>query len=76
MYQKNQYKFLNHTRVLLAIIVGKNDLLDFITILLSDVLSHELADGERLLHKVDLKFEEGKLIHDIGVTAQYASFYL
>lgn len=56
--------------------MGKNDLLDFITILLSDVLSHELADGERLLHKVDLKFEEGKLIHDIGVTAQYASFYL
>uniref|UniRef100_J3MBI8 Uncharacterized protein n=1 Tax=Oryza brachyantha TaxID=4533 RepID=J3MBI8_ORYBR len=29
------------------------------------------ADGERLLHKVDLKFEEGKLIHDIGVTAQF-----
>uniref|UniRef100_A0A0E0L884 Carotenoid oxygenase n=1 Tax=Oryza punctata TaxID=4537 RepID=A0A0E0L884_ORYPU len=29
------------------------------------------SDGERLLHKVDLKFEEGKLIHDIGVTAQY-----
>ncbi|EEC80067.1 hypothetical protein OsI_21783 [Oryza sativa Indica Group] len=29
------------------------------------------ADGERLLHKVDLKFEKGKLIHDIGVTAQF-----
>ncbi|KAL6898100.1 hypothetical protein ACP4OV_006696 [Aristida adscensionis] len=29
------------------------------------------ADGERLLHKVDLKFEEGKLIHDIGVTTKY-----
>ncbi|CAL5044430.1 unnamed protein product [Urochloa decumbens] len=29
------------------------------------------SDGERLLHKVDLKFEEGKLIHDIGVTAKY-----
>nr|CAB3467124.1 unnamed protein product [Digitaria exilis] len=29
------------------------------------------SDGERLLHKVDLKFEEGKLIHDVGVTAKY-----
>ncbi|KAJ1258158.1 hypothetical protein BS78_10G053000 [Paspalum vaginatum] len=29
------------------------------------------SDGERLLHKVDLKFEEGKLIHDIGVTTEY-----
>ncbi|CAL5046173.1 unnamed protein product [Urochloa decumbens] len=29
------------------------------------------SDGERLLHKVDLKFEEGKLIHDIGVTTKY-----
>ncbi|TVU12426.1 hypothetical protein EJB05_46070, partial [Eragrostis curvula] len=29
------------------------------------------ADGERLVHKVDLKFDEGKLIHDIGVTIKY-----
>ncbi|XP_008659260.1 carotenoid 9,10(9',10')-cleavage dioxygenase 1 [Zea mays] len=29
------------------------------------------SDGERLVHKVDLKFEEGKLIHDIGVTKRY-----
>nr|CAB3469769.1 unnamed protein product [Digitaria exilis] len=29
------------------------------------------SDGERLLHKVDLKFEEGKFIHDIGVTMRY-----
>ncbi|CAL4933445.1 unnamed protein product [Urochloa decumbens] len=29
------------------------------------------ADGQRLLHKVDLKFEEGKFIHDIGVTTKY-----
>uniref|UniRef100_A0A0D9WM78 Uncharacterized protein n=1 Tax=Leersia perrieri TaxID=77586 RepID=A0A0D9WM78_9ORYZ len=29
------------------------------------------SDGERLLHKADLKFEEGKLIHDIGVTTQF-----
>ncbi|CAL4941844.1 unnamed protein product [Urochloa decumbens] len=28
-------------------------------------------DGQRLLHKVDLKFEEGKFIHDIGVTTKY-----
>ncbi|OQU75880.1 hypothetical protein SORBI_3010G050300 [Sorghum bicolor] len=28
-------------------------------------------DGERLVHKADLKFEEGKLIHDIGVTKRY-----
>ncbi|KAF8733115.1 hypothetical protein HU200_015483 [Digitaria exilis] len=29
------------------------------------------SDGERLLHKVDLKFEEGKFIHDIGVTMRF-----
>ncbi|CAL5044427.1 unnamed protein product [Urochloa decumbens] len=29
------------------------------------------SDGEKLLHKVDLKFEEGKFIHDIGVTTGY-----
>ncbi|PVH48362.1 hypothetical protein PAHAL_4G315800 [Panicum hallii] len=29
------------------------------------------SDGEKLLHKVDLKFEEGKLIHDIGVTTKF-----
>ncbi|CAN6164993.1 unnamed protein product [Urochloa humidicola] len=29
------------------------------------------CDGEKLLHKVDLKFEEGKFIHDIGVTTRY-----
>ncbi|KAK3131707.1 hypothetical protein QOZ80_6AG0510210 [Eleusine coracana subsp. coracana] len=29
------------------------------------------SDGERLLHKVDLQFDEGKFIHDIGVTRQY-----
>ncbi|RLM54222.1 hypothetical protein C2845_PM10G03560 [Panicum miliaceum] len=29
------------------------------------------SDGEKLLHKVDLKFEESKLIHDIGVTTKY-----
>ncbi|CAN6190803.1 unnamed protein product [Urochloa humidicola] len=29
------------------------------------------CDGEKLLHKVDLKFEEGKFIHDIGVTTKY-----
>ncbi|KAK3128457.1 hypothetical protein QOZ80_6BG0461960 [Eleusine coracana subsp. coracana] len=29
------------------------------------------SDGERLLHKVDLEFDEGKLLHDIGVTKKY-----
>ncbi|CAD6337583.1 unnamed protein product [Miscanthus lutarioriparius] len=29
------------------------------------------SDGERLVHKADLKFEEGKLIHDIGVTKRF-----
>ncbi|KAF8689841.1 hypothetical protein HU200_041472 [Digitaria exilis] len=29
------------------------------------------SDGQRLLNKVDLKFEEAKFIHDIGVTAKY-----
>ena len=41
-----------------------------------DPLSHELADGERLVHKADLKFEEGKLIHDIGVTKRYMLLFL
>jgi len=40
-----------------------------------DPLSHELADGERLVHKADLKFEEGKLIHDIGVTKRYMLYF-
>ncbi|KAF8720743.1 hypothetical protein HU200_023650 [Digitaria exilis] len=29
------------------------------------------SDGQRLLHKVDLGFEEAKFIHDIGVTTKY-----
>jgi len=40
-----------------------------------DPISHELADGERLVHKADLKFEEGKLIHDIGVTKRYMLYF-
>jgi carotenoid cleavage dioxygenase-like enzyme len=39
-----------------------------------DPLSHELADGG-LVHKADLKFEEGKLIHDIGVTKMYMLYF-
>uniref|UniRef100_K3Y221 Uncharacterized protein n=1 Tax=Setaria italica TaxID=4555 RepID=K3Y221_SETIT len=35
------------------------------------VLGVVSADGERLLHKVDLKFEEGKFINDIRVTTRY-----
>ncbi|RLN12190.1 hypothetical protein C2845_PM09G03800 [Panicum miliaceum] len=35
------------------------------------VLGEISSDGEKLLHKVDLKFEEGKLIHDIGVTTKF-----
>nr|CAB3445760.1 unnamed protein product [Digitaria exilis] len=29
------------------------------------------SGGQRLLHKVDLKFEKAKFIHDIGVTTKY-----
>ncbi|RCV20525.1 hypothetical protein SETIT_4G062800v2 [Setaria italica] len=35
------------------------------------VLGVVSADGERLLHKVDLKFEEGKFINDIRVTTRF-----
>lgn len=41
-----------------------------------DPHSHELADGEKLVHKADLKFEEGKLIHDIGVTKRFMLYVI
>ncbi|OEL24323.1 Carotenoid 9,10(9',10')-cleavage dioxygenase 1 [Dichanthelium oligosanthes] len=42
-----------------------------LNLLTTNNISHEQADGQRLLHKVDLQFEESKFIHDIGVTTKY-----